>query len=57
MSRIKEYLMDVEEKIVDAIDLGAKTDDDICGYVNMFVSVSRKDVSNIVRTMMGECDE
>jgi len=57
MSRIKEYLMDVEEKIVDAIDLGAKTDDEIYAYVNMFVSVSRKDVSNIVRTMMGECDE
>lgn len=35
MSRMKELLMDVQELVYDAIEAGAKTNEDVYVYVNM----------------------
>jgi hypothetical protein len=57
MSKIKDYLMDIEEKIFDAVECGAKTDDEIYAYVSMFFTASRRDVSDVVRMISGELYE
>lgn len=57
MSKIKDYLMDIEEKIFDAVECGAKTDDEIYAYVSMFFTASRRDVSDVVHMISGELYE
>lgn len=56
MSKIKDYMLDLEDKIVDAIELGATTDREIYAYVRNSIDASFQDVVAITRAFYADCD-
>ena len=58
MSKIKNWMMDMEEYVVSAIEMGAKNESDVLAYVktNMF-SVDDSYVSKLTTEIMGEVNE
>lgn len=53
MGRMKEYMMEIEDLCVEAIENGAVTDDDVYQYVNSCVDVKREDVSFVLEGLSG----
>jgi hypothetical protein len=58
MSKIKNWMMDMEEYVVSDIKMGAKNESDVLAYVktNMF-SVDDSYVSKLTTEIMGEVNE
>tara|TARA_B110000503_G_scaffold2755_1_gene3718 strand:+ start:143 stop:319 length:177 start_codon:yes stop_codon:yes gene_type:complete len=58
MSNMKNWMMDMEEYVVSAIEMGAKNESDVLAYVktNMF-SVDDSYVSKLTTEIMGEVNE
>ena len=58
MSKIKNWMMDMEEYVVSAIEKGAENESDVLAYVktNMF-SVDDSYVSKLTTEIMGEVNE
>ena len=56
MSKIKNYLFDIEEKIYDAIELGAKSDSEIYVYVQNFININFEDLADIARCLYADYD-
>lgn len=56
MSKIKDYMLDLEDKIVDAIELGATTDGEIYLYVRNSIDASFQDVVAITRSFYADYD-
>jgi hypothetical protein len=55
MSKIKNYMMDIEEQVVSAIEMGAKNESDVLAYVKTYMSIiDVDDVSKITKELMGE---
>ena len=54
MSRMKDLLMTIEELVYDAIEAGAKTDEDIFAYVNQYVPVELEMIQNITMNYTNE---
>ena len=40
MGKVKELLMDLEEKVWEALQAGASTPEDVLGYVRLFIPVA-----------------
>lgn len=57
MSKLKDYLMDIEDHVCDAIERGARTEDEVYAYVRTYMTVVRRDVDGVTRSLMGEYDE
>ena len=52
MGRVKDLLMDVEEKVWDALQAGASDEDDIMGYVLLFYpEVTLETIRDAIRTV------
>ena len=58
MSNIKNWMMDIEEQVVSAIEMGAENESDVLAYVktNMFY-VDDSYVSKLTTEIMGEVSE
>jgi hypothetical protein len=58
MSKIKNWMMDIEEQVVSAIEMGAENESDVLAYVktNMFY-VDNSYVSKLTTEIMGEVSE
>jgi len=58
MSNMKNWMMDMEEYVVSAIEMGAKNESDVLAYVktNIF-SVDDSYVSKLTTEIMGEVNE
>jgi hypothetical protein len=58
MSKIKNWMMDIEEQVVSAIEMGAENESDVLAYVktNMFY-VDDSYVSKLTTEIMGEVSE
>ena len=58
MSKIKNWMMDIEEQVVSAIEMGAENESDVLAYVktNMFY-VDDSYVSKLTTEIMGEVNE
>jgi hypothetical protein len=55
MSKIKNYMMDIEEQVVSAIEMGAKNESDVLAYVKTNMSlVDDVYVSKLTTEIMGE---
>jgi|TARA_R110000744_G_scaffold135354_2_gene244762 hypothetical protein len=55
MSKMKDYMIDVEEQVIDAIAMGAKNESDVLAYVKTYMSIiDVDDVSKITKELMGE---
>ena len=55
MSKMKDYMIDVEEQVIDAIAMGAKNDTEVLAYVKTYMSIiDVADVSKITKELMGE---
>jgi len=55
MGAMKDWLMSVEELVVEAVDLGAKTENDVFSYVAMYDDrVSMDTVKEILQVFFGE---
>ncbi len=55
MGAMKDWLMSVEELVVEAVDLGAKTENDVFSYVAMYDDrVSMDTVKEILQIFFGE---
>jgi hypothetical protein len=55
MGAMKDWLMSVEELVVEAVDLGAKTENDVFSYVAMYDDrVSMETVKEILQVFFGE---
>jgi|MEHZ01.4.fsa_nt_MEHZ011227764.1_2 hypothetical protein len=55
MSKIKNYMMDIEEQVVSAIEMGAKNESDVLAYVKTNMSlVDDAYVSKLTTEIMGE---
>ena len=58
MSKMNNWMMDIEEQVVSAIEMGAKNESDVLTYVktNMFY-VDNSYVSKLTTEIMGEVSE
>jgi hypothetical protein len=58
MSNMKNWMMDIEEQVVSAIEMGAENESDVLAYVktNMFY-VDDSYVSKLTTEIMGEVSE
>jgi hypothetical protein len=58
MSKMNNWMMDIEEQVVSAIEMGAENESDVLAYVktNMF-SVDDSYVSKLTTEIMGEVSE
>jgi hypothetical protein len=58
MSNMKNWMMDIEEQVVSAIEMGAENESDVLAYVktNMFY-VDNSYVSKLTTEIMGEVSE
>ena len=55
MSKMKNWMMDIEEQIVSAIEMGAKNESDVLAYVKTNMSlVDDVYVSKLTTEIMGE---
>ena len=54
MSRMKDLLMTIEELVYDAIEAGAKTDEDVLAWVNMYVPAELETIQDITEKYVGE---
>ena len=55
MSKVKNWMMDMEDEIVFAIDSGAKTTDEVVGFVKTNMSiVDERFVAEKTEEIMGE---
>ena len=54
MSHMKDYLMTVEALVVDAIEAGAKTDEDVLDWVNMYVPAELETIQDITEKYVGK---
>jgi hypothetical protein len=58
MSRMKDWMMDMEETTVDALEAGAKTVNDVLAYVNTeMATVDNAYVKKVVNELMGPDDD
>ena len=58
MSRMKDWMMDMEETTVDALEAGAKTVNDVLAYVNTeMATVDNAFVKKVVNELMGPDDD
>ena len=58
MSKMNNWMMDIEEQVVSAIEMGAENESDVLAYVktNMFY-VDDSYVSKLTTEIMGEVNE
>jgi|TARA_R110000823_G_scaffold146218_1_gene276451 hypothetical protein len=58
MSKMNNWMMDIEEQVVSAIEMGAENESDVLAYVktNMFY-VDNSYVSKLTTEIMGEVSE
>jgi hypothetical protein len=58
MSKMNNWMMDIEEQVVSAIEMGAENESDVLAYVktNMFY-VDDSYVSKLTTEIMGEVSE
>ena len=55
MGRMKDWMMDMEETTVDALEAGAKTDNEVLAYVNTkMATIDNAYVKKVVKELMGE---
>jgi len=55
MSKMKNFMMDIEEQIMDSIAMGAKNDTDVLEYVKTYIPVVDTDIINkITRNHLGD---
>tara|TARA_R100001377_G_scaffold30736_1_gene16771 strand:+ start:392 stop:562 length:171 start_codon:yes stop_codon:yes gene_type:complete len=55
MSKMKNWMMDIEEQVVSAIEMGAKNESDVLTYVKTNMSlVDDTYVSKLTTEIMGE---
>jgi len=55
MSKMKNWMMDIEEQVVSAIEMGAKNESDVLTYVKTNMSlVDDAYVSKLTTEIMGE---
>jgi hypothetical protein len=55
MSKMKDYMIDVEEQVIDAIAMGAKNESDVLAYVKTNMSlVDDAYVSKLTTEIMGK---
>ena len=55
MSAMKDWLASIEELVVEAVDLGAKTEDDVFAYVYQYDDrVAFETVKEILQVFFGE---
>jgi hypothetical protein len=58
MAMMKDYLMQIEERVYDALELGFAGVEDIYAYVYMYEKVADvKTVDSILETILGDLDE
>ena len=58
MSKMKNWMMDIEEQVVSAIEMGAKNETDVLTYVKTNMSlVDDTYVSKLTTEIMGEVNE
>lgn len=58
MAMMKDYLMQIEERVYDALELGFAGVEDIYAYVYMYEkAVDVKTVDSILETILGDLDE
>ena len=58
MSRMKDWMMDMEETTVDALEAGAKTVNDVLAYVNTeMATVDNAYVKKVVNELIGPDDD
>jgi hypothetical protein len=51
MSKIKEYIMTLEDLVVEAYESGASTEEDIFAYVQDRLSASKEDVITLTKDL------
>jgi hypothetical protein len=57
MGRVKDWMMDMEESVVDAVNLGAKTQNDVVSYVKTNMAmVDETFVRKFTQQLCGECE-
>ena len=55
MGKMKELLMDVEEKVWEALQIGASTNEDVLGYVRLFVpNADLENIQDAIRTVYAQ---
>lgn len=55
MGKMKELLMDVEEKVWEALQIGASTNEDVLGYVRLFIpNADLENVQDAIRTVYAQ---
>lgn len=55
MGMMKDWLMSIEELVVEAVELGAKTENEVFSYVNQYDDrVSEETVKEILEVFFGE---
>lgn len=55
MGKTKELLMDIEEKVWEALQIGASTNEDVLGYVRLFIpNADLENVQDAIRTVYAQ---